>query len=390
MKKFTEFIGGVREAEEAKKSELQKSYQDYFQAKLSKFGVESPADLDDEKKKEFFNDIAADWDAGKGVKASAEKKVEKEKEEAGVKEAEAPATEEGLNEASNPDIVVPANDADDLDEEAAYFQSMLKKAGVIANCKAAIGDVEVYLENKSDLKKAQKAIEKNGYTIEESEVNESMSFDEIKDKYIDNPYGIGAQAVEFVEGERGNPNRLIFRHDEKFRRDEIAKKLKAFGIPAKKMSTSTQDKAYKYRYELILQESEVNESINEPIFEGEISLSDQFALVLCGGSIGAKQSFPIFIGNIMGTVIETGNDKDYLIEEKKRRNKQLTPGEKSYYRMSYKVIELTNSKIKLINDLIAAQNKSDDTEVSESIKTVNELDSKAVEHKLVDDLVAVN
>jgi mannitol-specific phosphotransferase system IIBC component len=91
MKKFSEFIGGVREAEEAKKSELQKSYQDYFQAKLSKFGVESPADLDEEKKKEFFNEISADWDAGKGVKASAEKKVEKEKEEAGIKEAELPA-----------------------------------------------------------------------------------------------------------------------------------------------------------------------------------------------------------------------------------------------------------------------------------------------------------
>jgi hypothetical protein len=87
-------------------------------------------------------------------------------------------------------------------------------------------------------------------------INESLTFDEIKDKFTENPYGIGAQAVEYVEGERGNPNRLVFRHDEKSRRDEIAKKLKAFGIPAKKMSTSTQDKAYKYRYELYLFENE--------------------------------------------------------------------------------------------------------------------------------------
>lgn len=84
MKKFTEWVNLVREAEEAKKSELQKSYQDYFQAKLAKFGVESPADLDEEKKKEFFNEISADWDNGKGVKPSAEKEVEKEKEEAGI------------------------------------------------------------------------------------------------------------------------------------------------------------------------------------------------------------------------------------------------------------------------------------------------------------------
>jgi hypothetical protein len=94
MKKFSEWIGSIREAEDAKKSELQKSYQDYFQAKLAKYGVESPADLDDEKKKEFFNEIAADWDAGKGVKPAAKDKVEKEKDEAGVKEAEIPAAKD--------------------------------------------------------------------------------------------------------------------------------------------------------------------------------------------------------------------------------------------------------------------------------------------------------
>jgi|694.fasta_scaffold25733_8 hypothetical protein len=91
MKKFSEWIGTVREAAEAKKSELQQSYQDYFQAKLAKYGVESPADLDEEKKKEFFNEISADWDAGKGVKPAAKEKVEKEKEEAGIKEGEVPA-----------------------------------------------------------------------------------------------------------------------------------------------------------------------------------------------------------------------------------------------------------------------------------------------------------
>lgn len=88
MKKFTEFIGSIREAEEAKKSNMQKSYQDYFKAKLDKFGVKSPADLDDEKKKEFFNEVAADWEAGQGVKPAAKEKVEKEKDEAGIKEEE--------------------------------------------------------------------------------------------------------------------------------------------------------------------------------------------------------------------------------------------------------------------------------------------------------------
>lgn len=175
MKKFSEFIGTIREAEAEQKSDLQKSYQDYFQKKLKKFGVKSPADLDDEKKKEFFNEISKDWESGKGVK-----------------EAEEPSDEESI-------------------------------------------------------------------------VNEAMSFDEIKDKYLENPYGIGAQIVTYEEGERGNPNRLVFKSGERSRRDEIAKKLKDFGIPAKKMSNSTQDKSYKYRYVLTLFESvEANEiEINE-------------------------------------------------------------------------------------------------------------------------------
>jgi len=103
MKKFSEFIGSIREAEEAKKSDLQKSYQDYFQAKLAKFGVESPADLDEEKKKEFFNEIAADWEAGKGVKDSEKEKVEKEKEEAGIKEEAEEKTEEAAEEDAEKD-----------------------------------------------------------------------------------------------------------------------------------------------------------------------------------------------------------------------------------------------------------------------------------------------
>jgi hypothetical protein len=61
------------------------------------------------------------------------------------------------------DITIPANDAYDMEEEADNFKNILKKAGVDAKCKAAIGEVEIYLKDKGDLKKAQKAIEKAGY-----------------------------------------------------------------------------------------------------------------------------------------------------------------------------------------------------------------------------------
>jgi hypothetical protein len=83
-------------------------------------------------------------------------------------------------------------------------------------------------------------------------INESATFDELKNKFIENPYGIGAQIVEFEEGKNGNPDRLIFKHDEKYRRDQIESRLKTLGVPSKSMSKYNEDKAYKYRYELIL------------------------------------------------------------------------------------------------------------------------------------------
>ena len=95
MKKFSEWIGTLREAEKKEQSDLQKSYQEYFKAKLSKFGAESPADLDDEEKKKFFNEISADWEKGKGVKPEAKEKLEKEKEKAKEEEKKKPAEEIG-------------------------------------------------------------------------------------------------------------------------------------------------------------------------------------------------------------------------------------------------------------------------------------------------------
>ena len=48
---------------EASRTVLQnsKEYEDFFQATLKKFGVTSPAELDGEKKKEFFDYIDKNW-----------------------------------------------------------------------------------------------------------------------------------------------------------------------------------------------------------------------------------------------------------------------------------------------------------------------------------------
>ncbi len=46
-------------------SDLQQAYQDFFRGKLEKYEVSSPAQLDDEQLKEFFNEISTDWAAQK-------------------------------------------------------------------------------------------------------------------------------------------------------------------------------------------------------------------------------------------------------------------------------------------------------------------------------------
>ena len=84
MKKLSTQVPLIREAEEKAMSDLQKDWRDYFGAKLAKFGVESPADLDEEKKKEFFNDLKSDWEKGKGATAAGKKDMEDQ----GVKEGE--------------------------------------------------------------------------------------------------------------------------------------------------------------------------------------------------------------------------------------------------------------------------------------------------------------
>lgn len=104
--------------------------------------------------------------------------------------------------------------------------------------------------------------------IKESVVNEAISFEEIRDKYENNPYGIGASSVELEKGSHGNSDRLIFRCEDKQRRDEIEKKLKSMGFATKNLSKSTADKSYAYRYELTLFESLVNEA--------EIKSDDEF------------------------------------------------------------------------------------------------------------------
>lgn len=39
----------------------EEDYQDFFRSMMKKWGIKSPNELDDEKKKEFFNDVSKEW-----------------------------------------------------------------------------------------------------------------------------------------------------------------------------------------------------------------------------------------------------------------------------------------------------------------------------------------
>jgi len=129
---------------------------------------------------------------------------------------------------------------------------------------AGQGDAEEEYKKKKRKMKHLKTFES---FVNEGIVNEAMTFQDLVDKYKDNPYGIGANSVEYVESENWG-NQLVLRFEDNYDRKETEAKLKKMGIKAKTMSKSTADKAFKYRYELTVNESKVNEEYIElPSFD---------------------------------------------------------------------------------------------------------------------------
>jgi hypothetical protein len=71
IKNFATFSQVLQTQNEEKKlqekSTAQKDYADFFLKLLKQYDVSSPNDLDDAKKKEFFDQLAKGWDKGSGV-----------------------------------------------------------------------------------------------------------------------------------------------------------------------------------------------------------------------------------------------------------------------------------------------------------------------------------
>ena len=59
---FSEYQAGIDTKKlEEEKSAKQEEYTKFFNAKLKKYDVTSPSELDDEKKKKFFDEIEKGW-----------------------------------------------------------------------------------------------------------------------------------------------------------------------------------------------------------------------------------------------------------------------------------------------------------------------------------------
>jgi len=154
MKKFTAAVTALHEAETSAKSELQKSYGEYFTAKLNKFGAKSPAELTPEQKSEFFSEISKDWERGVGAKPAGKKDVK----EHGVKESEEVNEEKEIKTDAEfkeyAQTVLKKAFADKYDEEKAMktAEGILKKAN--GDYGAAVGMLTSSLGESADVNEA--------------------------------------------------------------------------------------------------------------------------------------------------------------------------------------------------------------------------------------------
>ena len=184
LKKMKESLGSFQIAEGGEQSfvaeyaHMQKYVNEYNKlkeahAKLAEMldgqitEIEGKIVSETQKVKELMGLIEKAPKAKKDAKKSPAKKdaPKAEKEEPKEEKKEEPKKKDKeLNEAKKPNFVIPAPDSGNIEDDARFFQSILRKAGILAKVKANIVDeqIEVFTDDEA---KARKVIEKTGYQI---------------------------------------------------------------------------------------------------------------------------------------------------------------------------------------------------------------------------------
>ena len=147
---------------EAEQSKLQKDYDTFFKKTLDKYDAKSPADLSDEEKKKFFDEIKSGWTEGKGEKGSTNesKKVEEEDVEVEVEikdKEEEEAEEEEAKIKKDGETAKEENDANEEEEinEGISGKDIAKKLSAIKSKEGF-----AYLQGFADKVAAMKSISK--------------------------------------------------------------------------------------------------------------------------------------------------------------------------------------------------------------------------------------
>jgi hypothetical protein len=141
---------------EAKESEEEESEEDV------EIDIEN---MSEEDLKSFIESVIADMIEAGELEAGHEG-MEDEEDAEDEEEVSIGELMHGINEAKKATFTVPANDADDLDDEAKYFKRLLKKANINATVEAGIGEIEITVDS-SDKAKAKQAVEDAGYSLDE-------------------------------------------------------------------------------------------------------------------------------------------------------------------------------------------------------------------------------
>lgn len=256
MKKFTQWVDVIREAEERQQSELQKSYKDYFSAKLNKFNAKSPADLTEEQKKEFFNEIKKDWEIGTGAKPAGKKDIE----DHGVKES----VEFEMNESAfyrlprkmiQNELWLTTKNVQNFFNNASAGSDV--DPGVLDSIIKSLGNI------KKELKKFTNAEDVKG-SVYESVVNEANQEEQIKKEVI-------SKLSDFFRVSPGNLSKFKFDGN-----DNIKELTKALG------STSDAGTEQYYRVAIQVAKRDLGIDESEEVNESAIEIAGGIILGIVG------------------------------------------------------------------------------------------------------------
>ena len=96
----------------------------------------------------------------------------------------------------------------------------------------------------------------------------------------------------------------------------------------------------------IIHESEEAEVEKEEAKElAEMPVDEKYGVIQTGGTIGEHNKDTYYhVGRVFGTLVKQDMSKDEATEFAKKRRKRLSPAERKYYGISYRVVPMKSLK----------------------------------------------